>query len=123
MDTCDENQILLSLGIGIIFGPLGAGPLFLVMFIVLSEIASFLLGGWNYPNAATCHAGSVLATILGWVIGRTMTAYNNPLENRAQIESKNPTFYISLNVFDLEQSLIATLDTAKLGLKVLEQKW
>jgi len=72
--------LILSFTYGLILAPFGSGLFFLVVSILAYEWLIYVFAHGRYGPPATfwegdLRAGVILASILGWIIGRTVSGY------------------------------------------------
>jgi len=72
--------ILGSLCIGILLSPFGSGVFFLALFLIIWEVLFYGYCLYNqYDWCAPVRITALLAYVLGWIIGRSVTN-NHPME-------------------------------------------
>ena len=66
-------QVIFSLAFGIILAHWGSGLFFLVVFLIFYELAYYIFTGGNplYWDHFT-RVGVIMASILGWIVGRSL---------------------------------------------------
>lgn len=78
-DYTELVQLVVAFAFGVIFSPFSYGPLFFIIWLVLYEFA------YAYYTNTECpywrlffRVALIMASILGWLIGRTVVGWRNP---------------------------------------------
>ena len=83
-DNNEFCQLVSALCLGILFSPWSWGFLYFIGFLLLYEVitAYFTWCQAPYWNMMT-RLGVIAASLLGFILGRILVGYNNPLVDRS----------------------------------------
>lgn len=100
-------SIIYSFVAGLIFSPFSQGIKYFTIYLLLNEFVFAFVTRMRAPYwTIECRSGSVAASFMGFVIGRQLVGYKNPLDNhdltdqrkkdlKDQLEKRNKMLDIS----------------------------
>ena len=75
-------QIIVAFALGVIFSPFSYGLIYLLIYLLIYEIIYLIFTQACYPYwGIVFRLAVVSASIYGWIIGRTIVGWRNPLRN------------------------------------------
>lgn len=89
---CDFGQIVAAFTLGIIFSPWSWGLLYFLLFIIGYELVAIYMTAAEEPYwRFETRIGVIAASILGFVIGRIIDGFPDPLQNmpKKKLPKKN----------------------------------
>jgi hypothetical protein len=69
------QRLICAFVLGIIFGPLSRGPIWLLASTIIVELTTFFIPACRLEGGSYCfelRVGIVAAGFLGWILGRTL---------------------------------------------------
>jgi hypothetical protein len=87
-DNSYVYNIVFSFVLGLIFSPFSSGGKFFIFYLLASQLLYVYVAMARYPWTPENALGSICASFMGFVIGRTIAGVRSPLDDDGKLTTK-----------------------------------